>query len=611
MQRHTNFTAVPLPRQTPVENQLAAAVSTAVLAGLLACLAPNAHAKNDKDDYAKGRLLVEVRAGLSDADLDTIVKGQGGKKARRIGQSNLHIVDLPPGLEKQTQEKLARHPLFKSAELDQRVKLAAVPNDPYYGSEWHLAKIGAAQAWDKTSGAGVTIAILDSGVESGHPDLAANMVAGYNAYDNNSDTTDVCGHGTAVAGTAAAVSNNGTGVAGIAGQAKIMPVRVAYFDTGYNSCYAYYSTIATGITWAADHGARIANASFGGVASSSAIQSAAQYMKNKGGLVFVSAGNNGVDEGFAPTTTMIAVSATDSNDAKTSWSSYGGFVSLSAPGSGLWSTSRGAQYGTWNGTSFASPLAAGVAALMMAAAPSLSAAQIEQKLFATAVDLGAAGRDPQFGYGRVNAAAGVAAVATTTPPADTTAPDVAIAAPYANATVAGLVAVNVTASDNVGVTNVELLVNGNVVAADSSAPYGYSWDSKGQPNGMVSLSARATDAAGNVRVSAPVSVNVANVVVVPPPAADTSAPSVAIAKPVAGAVTGNVSVMVNATDNFPATGIKQTLYIDGAQVAQGTGAMLGYSWNTRKYAFGNHTVMAVAVDAAGNRSQTSVVVTRK
>ena len=95
----------------------------------------------------------------------------------------------------------------------------------------------------------MTIAILDSGVDATHPDLAPNLVAGYNAYSNNLDTADVCGHGTAVAGSAAARSNNGTGVAGVAGQAKIMPIRIAYLDTNSNSCYAYASTIAAGITW--------------------------------------------------------------------------------------------------------------------------------------------------------------------------------------------------------------------------------------------------------------------------------------------------------------------------------------------------------------------------
>lgn len=558
--------------------------------------------------FARGRLLIETRAGLPDGELEKILKVHGGKH-RKIGQSNLHVVDLPAGKsEAAVQALLARHPSLKFAELDRRVKIDAALNDPYIGSEWHLGKIGAPTAWDSTQGAGVIIAILDSGVDGSHPDLLPNLVAGYNVYDGNTNTADVCGHGTAVAGTAAASGNNGVGVAGVAGQAKIMPVRIAYFDTTSNSCYAYYSTIASGVTYAADHGARIANASYAGVAGSAAIQSAAQYLKNKGGLLFVSAGNAGIDENLPATTSLIAVSATDSSDAKASWSSYGSFVVLSAPGAGIWTTSRGGAYQAWNGTSFASPVAAGVAALMMAAKPSLDSATVEQLLFSSAVDLGTAGRDPLFGYGRVDAGAGVAAALASTVTVDTQAPTASIGAPLASSSVAGVVAVNVAASDNVGVARVELKVNGTVVATDSAAPFGFSWDSTGVANGMATLVATAYDAAGNAGNSSAVAVNVANAA--PVVVKDSTPPVLVISNPVAGNVSGNVAVTLNATDNSGAAGIRQTLYIDGARVASGSGGSLAYNWNTRKAAAGNHTLTAVAVDAAGNQSTASVVVKR-
>ena len=141
---------------------------------------------------------------------------------------------------------------------------------------------------------------------------------GWNFYDNNSDTSDVVGHGTAVAGTAAAATNNSLGVASVAGAARIMPIRIS--DTTGS---AFYSTIAQGITFAADKQVRVANVSFLGLAKSASVISAAQYMKSKGGLVVVAAGNNGIDEAITPTTSMIPVSATDSNDARASWSSVG------------------------------------------------------------------------------------------------------------------------------------------------------------------------------------------------------------------------------------------------------------------------------------------------
>lgn len=558
-------------------------------------------------EFASGRILVEPRAGLPAADFAKLLAEHGGR-ARKLGQSNLHIVDLPANASPvAVLARLAGNPMLKFAELDRRVKSTFVANDPYLGSQWHLAKVNATTAWNTTQGAGVTIAILDSGVDASAADLIPNLVAGYNSYDNNTNTADVCGHGTAVAGTAAASTNNGIGVAGVAGQAKIMPVRIAYFDTTSNSCYAYYSTIASGLTYAADHGARVANISYGGVAGSSSIISAANYMKSKNGLVFVSAGNNGINENITPTTSMIPISATDSNDAITSWSSYGSFVALAAPGVGIYTTSMGGAYQAWNGTSFSSPLTAGVAALMMSANPALDGQTIENTLYATAVDLGAAGRDIYYGYGRVDASAAVSSAAAKVVTIDTTAPTSAISAPLSNATVSGVVTVNVSASDNVGVVRVELKVNGTIVAVDSAAPFSFAWDSTGSPNGMASLIATAYDAAGNAGASTPLSVNVANTVT--PIVADTTPPVVQIANPVAGKVTGTVSVVTNATDNSGAAGIKQNIYIDGVLKASGTGSSVTYSWNTRKVAAGNHTIQVIATDAAGNSSTSSVQVT--
>lgn len=587
------------------------AMRTVCIAGFLGLASQSALAIPTMDagsDFARGRLLIEPRAGLSRGDLDTLLTTHGGK-ARKLGQSNIHIVDLQKnGSERSVLEKLLHDPRIKYAELDRRVKSSFVPNDPYFGSQYHLSITGVSTAWDTTQGAGVTIAVLDSGVDSTHPDLMSNLIAGYNFYDNNFDTSDVCGHGTAVAGTAAASTNNGNGVAGAAGLAKIMPVRVAYFDTASNSCYAYYSTVSSGLTYAADHGARIANISYGGVAGSASVQSAAQYMKGKGGLVFVSAGNNGIDENIAPTTTMIPVSATDGSDARTSWSSYGAFVALSAPGAGIWTTSKGGNYQSWNGTSFSSPLAAGIGALMMAANPLLDAAAIESLMYSTSLDLGAAGRDPYFGYGRVNAAAGVQAALAARPAADTQPPTASITAPSINASVSGIVAVNITAQDNVGVSRVELKVNGSTIAIDNSPPYLLSWDSKSVSNGIASLSAVAYDAAGNAGTSTTVAVNVANAVVLV--SADITPPVVKISSPVSGRVSGNVNIVTSATDNAGASGISQALYIDGVLTAKSTGSSLAYSWNSRKVAVGVHTIQAVATDAAGNKSSTSVQVTR-
>ncbi|MDH0868234.1 S8 family serine peptidase [Mitsuaria sp. GD03876] len=551
--------------------------------------------------WARQRLLVQTRAGLDDKELARILSPHGGK-ARRVGRSQLAIVDLPANAsETALAQLLARHPQLKSAELDMRVSPAMTPNDPYLGSEWHLTRINAPQAWDTAQGAGIKIAILDTGIDASHPDLAGRLVPGWNFYDGNADTSDVHGHGTAVAGAAAAALNNGIGVASVAGQAQLMPVRIA--DP---NAYAYWSTVAQGLTWAADQGARVANISYSGVAGSTTVQSAADYLRSKGGLVVVSAGNNGIDEGLVPTASMIPVSATDETDTKTSWSSYGSFVALAAPGQNIWTTQRGGSYGAWWGTSFASPVVAGTVALLMSARPSLSGSAIQSALFSTAVDLGAAGRDPYYGWGRVNAAAAMQAVLAAPAP-DTQPPAVSVGAPLAGALVSGWVAVDVAASDNQGVARVDLRVNGSVVASDTSAPYGFSWDSTRVANGPVTISAVAVDAAGNTGTSASMTLTVANAVL-----ADTQPPVVAITKPDNNSrVSGNtVTVATSASDNSGAAGIRQSLYVDGVLVASGAGASLSYSWNLKKAANGAHTIQAVARDAAGNTTTATTSVTK-
>jgi thermitase len=569
------------------------AVAAALAFGTMSAV-PAMAQTDEPAQWAPGRILVSPKAGLPEAAFKKLVKEHGAHASRKLNGLNIYVVELNPGREKALAQALKRNPHVKFAELDGVVQMQQTTNDAYFGSEWHLAKIGAPGAWDMATGSGITIAVLDTGVDATHPDLAARIVPGWNTYDNNSNTADVYGHGTKVAGAAAAIGNNTAGVAGVAWNAKIMPMRIS--DTsGY---ITYFSMVANALTWAADHGARVANISYG-VENVASVQSAAQYMRNKGGVVVTAGGNNGALDSSANTTTMITVAATDANDVRASWSTYGPPIDLSAPGVGIYTTVKGGGYGAVNGTSFSSPITAGVVALMLSANPSLKPDQIDSILASTALDLGTAGRDNYYGAGRVNAYKAVLAAKSATA-TDTQAPTVSITSP--GSTVKGLVTVNVAATDNLSVSRVELYAGGTLVATDTTGPYSFSWDTTSRADGAVSLVAKAYDSSGNVG-SSTINVTVANTTAV---VADVTPPAVAISNPVNGAtVSGNVNIAVSASDNAGLSSVN--LYVDGVLKATGNSS-ISYSWNTRKVAKGSHSVQAVARDRAGNTTTKSIQV---
>jgi len=548
------------------------------------------------------RLLVQSTAGLSDAEFDKVIKPHGGYSVERIPEINFHVINLPAHADERAVLKiLSRNRHVKFAELDKLVSLEQTTNDPYLGNAWHLPKIQAPVAWDTSRGLGVIVAVLDTGVDSTHPDLAGQLVPGWNMFDNNSNTADVHGHGTQVAGVIAAASNNALGVASVAWQAKVMPMRISQPDG-----WASFSTIANGLTWAVNNGARVANISYG-VSGSSSVQSAAQYMRSKGGVVIVAGGNSGVYDATPPHAALLSVSATNSSDARTSWSTYGEFIDISAPGSGIWTTARGGGYAAVSGTSFASPTTAGVAALIKAVNPNLAPSQIDTILTTTVTDLGTSGYDIYYGHGRVNAAAAVAK-ALATPALDTTAPVVAIASPVAGSTASGVVVVGVNASDNTGVARVDFYVNGKLIANDTTAPYSFSWDSALVANGTASLVAYAVDVAGNQGASKAVGVTVSNnatssTVTAP----DTTAPTLSLVNPARGStVSGVVAVQLVAKDNSAVNSL--SLYIDNVLVSMTSASTLTYNWDTASFAKGRHVLRATAVDAAGNEAALNVAV---
>jgi thermitase len=441
----------------------------------------------------KGRILMKAKPGAGIDAIAGAVKAFGGSEVDQIPGLGIRILQIPDRAWNAALEGLQRNPIIEFAEPDYILAPDGTANDPYYGSQWHLSKIEANTAWDTTVGSStVILAVLDTGVESSHPDLSGRLVAGWNFYNGNSDTSDVHGHGTAVAGTAAASSNNGMGVAGVAGGCKIMPIRISDPDG-----YAYESTIAKALNWAANNGARVANISFR-ASNSSTIKTAAQYFQSKAGVVVISSGNEGLFDSTGDNPYVLTVSATDSADSIAYWSNTGNNIDLAAPGVNILTTATGGNYAWCSGTSFSAPIVAGAAALVISAQPSLTGTQASEVLKKTADDFGAAGFDTQYGWGRVNVSKAVTlALALSVPVADTTAPFIKITSPTEGSAVGNSVYVYVNASDNVAVKKVELYVDGRYVGYSASSSFTIRWDAKKASRGAHKLQTKALDAAGN------------------------------------------------------------------------------------------------------------------
>ncbi|MEM1515708.1 MAG: S8 family peptidase [Candidatus Bathyarchaeia archaeon] len=399
-------------------------------------------------EYSKVELILKFKPGIDRNASEAILGSLGAYITDEIGQIGTLVITVPKHVVNNVKFALTRNRIVDFIEENCLVEPLLVPNDPYYSSQWHLEKIDVPEAWDITTGnQTVIIAVLDSGVDPNHPDLAGKLLQGWNFYDDNADTSDVYSHGTKVAGTAAAIANNGIGVTSVAWNCMILPVRV----TDPNG-YTTYSLLSKGLIYAADRGAKVAIISFQIFNGSASLMSAVKYFVDKGGLVIAAAGNTGRYEDYADNPYIVSISTTTSDDTIASFSSHGPYVDLSAPGVSIYTTFKGGGYGASSGTSFSAPIVAGVAALIFSTNPSLTPSQVEQILKSTAVDLGGAGYDVYYGWGRVEAYEALkAAAGIVRPLPDTTPPNVEITYPRNRDTISGAIIVSVSANDDRGV----------------------------------------------------------------------------------------------------------------------------------------------------------------
>lgn len=349
-------------------------------------------------------LSIQARAsGPQAAGLNSILRRARAGLARELGPgSATYRVRVGASADLVA---LRANPAVVFAEPNHLRSQMRTPDDPVLTQQWALRDIHAYEAWDITTGGDITIAILDTGVSPSHPDLSKKLLRGHDFFNGDDDPSDDEGHGTYTAGVAAASSNNGVGIAGICWGCKILPVKVLG-SRGQGDD----ATIAEGLRWAVDQGVRIISMSLGGPEDTQVMRDAVGYAHDHNVLVIAASGN-GQAEGNLPNypaayPSVLAVSATNSTDGVTGFSTTGSFVDIAAPGVGLWSTlwtpRDGNTYGVANGTSASCPHVAGAAALALTLRPDLSADQLAEVLEAAADDQGAPGKDPEYGYGRLN-----------------------------------------------------------------------------------------------------------------------------------------------------------------------------------------------------------------
>ncbi len=389
-------------------------------------------------------------AGIAPAAADSIAALGNASIALSFPAAGVLLLDVPASETEAAMQRLASSPGIRgvtpSIELESHQ--LGFPNDFHYPRQWGFASVDMEPAWQLARGAGVTIAVIDGGFYPAHPDLSGKVVGQYDFGDGKTDVTvqhAICGtHGTHVAGIAAAATDNVIGVAGAAPAAGLLLLDIDRYDAGTGRCPMTTAALVAALQYVYNDGApraQVVNMSLG---SSSAlgqgVEDALETLYIAGVALVASSGN---DDRQCPsgTTSSVAypaayfsvwaIGATRPDDARACYSQVGPELFLAAPGGEQWYgptdadmifstvydvSSGTADYGYMQGTSMASPLVAGVVALMMHAEPGASLFEIEQALIDTALDLGPAGKDNQYGYGLVMAGAAVAALADAEPP---------------------------------------------------------------------------------------------------------------------------------------------------------------------------------------------------
>ncbi|MFS0672227.1 S8 family peptidase [Ornithinibacillus sp. 179-J 7C1 HS] len=354
-----------------------------------------------KGEYVKGEVIVKFKDNVSASKQSNALKNVNAKVKADVDAVKSPFLVLEVGNVDAVVKALSNNPNVEYVEPNYILTATWTPNDTYFSPSYQygLFNTNADLAWDVTRGSSSQeIAVLDTGVDYNHPDLDGKVLLGYDFVQNDNTPNDQNGHGTHVAGIAAAETNNGTGIAGMAPNTKILAVRV--LDANGSGSLA---DIADGIIYATDAGAEVINLSLGCNCDTQTLENAVNYAWNRGVVVVAAAGNDGVSTTFEPASysNVIAVGAVDSRNRKANFSNWGTWVDVMAPGVDIASTYPGNSYVYMSGTSMASPYVAGQAALLTGQGK--NNAQVRAVIENTAVYMSGVGRYVQHGLIDVNA----------------------------------------------------------------------------------------------------------------------------------------------------------------------------------------------------------------
>jgi subtilisin family serine protease len=343
------------------------------------------------------RILVKLRPNAEPGALGVLALTAGVELERALPQIRVYVMRAPAGRVGPAIAVLRQSPLVEVAQRE--IVLSAVevaPNDVDWPDQWGLRRTGFPRVWEVSRGSPRTVvAVLDTGVDASHPDLAGNVLRGFDFVNDDSNASDDNGHGTAVAGVVAARANNQIGVAGACWTCGMLPVKV--LDRQASGTTA---DIAAGIIWAANRGARVINLSLGGFGTTVALTDALAYAAERDIVLVAAAGNDGSSDRFFPAADdhVLGVAATDPLDHLYRWSNRGAWVDVAAPGCNP-TLSRSSGYAAFCGTSSATPMVAGLAALIRSARPNASAEEVAHEIRRSAIP-----GLPGVEYGRIDAA---------------------------------------------------------------------------------------------------------------------------------------------------------------------------------------------------------------